>query len=296
MNLVVGATGMLGSEVCRRLTAAGKPVRALVKARSDQAKVERLKDLGVEIVQGDLRDPASVAAACRGVTGVICTASSMPFSYQPGENDIQAVDLDGIKGLMDAARAAGVEHLVYTSFSGQIALDFPLQNAKRAAERRLRDSGLTYTILRPSYFMEAWQSPVVGFDAANAKARIYGTGEKPISWIALPDVAEFAVRSLEAPPARNATLELGGPEALTPHQVVRIYEEAGGRPFELEHVPVEVLEAQQQGATDPMMQSFVGLMRCYAAGDPIDMRETLQAFPVQLTSVRDYARRVSGAA
>ena len=71
--------------------------------------------------------------------------------------------------------------------------------------------------------------------------------------------------------------------------MVRIFEEAGGRPFELQHVPVEALEAQQQGATDPMLQSFLGLMRCYAAGDPIDMRETLKAFPVQLTSVRDYA-------
>lgn len=292
MNLIVGATGMLGSEVCRRLTAAGEPVRALVRATSDQAKVDALTGYGVELVQGDLRDPTSLAAACRGAAAVICTASSMPFSYQPGENDIQAVDLDGIKGLIDAARAAGVGRLVYISFSGQIALDFPLQNAKRAAEQHLRGSGTTYTILRPSYFMEVWQSPGVGFAAANASARIYGTGENPISWISLPDVAEFAVRSLETPAARNATLELGGPEALTPHQVIRIYEEASGRPFELEHVPVEALEAQQQGATDPMMQSFVGLMRCYAAGDPIDMRETLKTFPVQLTSVRDYAGRV----
>ena len=107
MNLVVGATGMLGSEVCRRLTAAGKPVRALVRATSDQAKVEGLKGFGVEIVQGDLRDPASLAAACRGVTAVICTASSMPFSYKPGENDIQSADTMGVIGLIDAAQAPG---------------------------------------------------------------------------------------------------------------------------------------------------------------------------------------------
>jgi uncharacterized protein YbjT (DUF2867 family) len=79
MNLVVGATGMLGSEVCRRLTAAGRPVRALVRVTSDQAKVDMLKGYGAEIVQGDLRDPASLAAACRGIDAVICTASSMPF-------------------------------------------------------------------------------------------------------------------------------------------------------------------------------------------------------------------------
>jgi hypothetical protein len=60
-------------------------------------------------------------------------------------------------------------------------------------------------------------------------------------------------------------------------------------------VPAEALEEQQKGATDPMQKSFLGLMRCYAAGDPIDMRETLKAFPVQLTSVREYARGVLGA-
>ena len=116
MNLIVGATGMLGSEVCRRLTAAGKPVRALVRATSDQAKVDRLKGYGVELVQGDLHDPASLAAACRGAAAVICTASSMPFSYKPGENDIQSTDTMGVIGLIDAAsrrRAAFHLHVVH---------------------------------------------------------------------------------------------------------------------------------------------------------------------------------------
>jgi uncharacterized protein YbjT (DUF2867 family) len=295
MILVVGATGRLGSEICRRLTAVGEPVRALVRATSDQAKVDKLKGYGLEPVQGDLRDSASLAAACRGINAVITTTSAMPVSYDPAGNNIQNVDIEGLSNLIAAAQAAGVARFVYTSFSGGIDLDFPLRNAKRTVEGRLKESGLSYTILRPSYFMEAWLSPRIGFDAANAKVRIYGTGENPISWISLGDVAQFAVRTLETSTARNATLELGGPEALTPHQVVRTFEEVGGRSFELEHVPVEALEAQQQGATDPMMQSFVGLMRCYAAGDPIDMRETLRVFPVQLTSVGEYARRVYAA-
>ena len=86
-----------------------------------------------------------------------------------------------------------------------IDLDFPLRNAKRAVEQRLRDSGLVYTILRPSYFMEVWLGPAVGFDAANAKASIYGSGEGTISWISLQDVARFAVESLENPAAREST-------------------------------------------------------------------------------------------
>lgn len=296
MNLVVGATGMLGSEICRQLVANGSPVRALVRVTADQARVDALQGLGVEAVQGDVRDRASLKAACQGVKVVISTVSSMPFSYQPGENDLQAVDLDGIKSLIDGAKAAGVEHFVYTSFSGQVDLDFPLRNAKRVTEQRLKDSGLTYTILRPGYFMEVWLSPAVGFDAANAKAQIYGTGQNPISWISFQDVARFAAESLDNPAARNAVLELGGPEALTPQEVVRIFEAVSGKPFEVQYVPEEVLKEQQKGATDPMQQSFAGLMRCYAQGAAIDMQETLSAFPVQLTSVREYARRVFGAA
>lgn len=290
MNLVVGATGMLGSEICRQLVAAGKPARALVRSTSDPGKVQALSELGVEVVEGDLRDRASLDAACAGATAVISTVSSMPFSYQPGENDIETVDLNGVKALIEAAVGAGVEHLVYTSFT--MDLDFPLCNAKRAVERHLKGSGLDYTVLRPSYFMEVWLSPAVGFDAANAKAQIYGTGEEPISWISFQDVAKFAVASLDNPLARNAILELGGPEALTPNQVVGIFESASGKPFEVQYVPADALAAQQQGATDPMQQSFSGLMRCYAQGDPVDMAETAKAFPFERMSVEQYATGV----
>lgn len=292
MNLVVGATGMLGGEICRQLVAAGKPTRALVRSTSDPGKVQALRDLGAEVVEGDVRDRASLDAACAGATAVISTVSSMPFSYQPGENDVEQVDLNGVKALIDAAVGAGVEHLIYTSFSGQIDLDFPLRNAKRAVERHLKKSGLTYTVLRPSYYMEVWLNPAVGFDTANAKAQIYGMGEQPVSWISFPDVAKFEVASLDNPAARNAVLELGGPEALTPNQVVGIFERASGKTFEVQYAPADALAAQQRGATDPMQQSFSGLMRCIAQGDPIDMAETVKAFPFELKSVEQYATGV----
>jgi uncharacterized protein YbjT (DUF2867 family) len=287
MNLVVGATGLVGGEACRRLAAEGRPVRALVRAASDPAKVEALRGYGAEIVEGDVCDPATLEAACQGVTAVIATASSMPFSYQPGENDIQTVDLDGVTCLIDAAWAAGAQRFVYISFT--MDNDFPLRNAKRSVERSLKESGLTYTILRSGYFMQVWLSPAVGFEPANAKAQIYGSGENPLSLISFPDVAEFAVASLDNPAARNATLEIGGPEALSQLQVVQVFEELGGRHFEVQHVPEEALAEQQEAATDPMQASFAGLMRWYAQGDPIDMQETLRAFPIDLTSVRDYA-------
>jgi NADH dehydrogenase len=279
---------MVGMEVCRLLASKGMPFRAMVRESSDTAKVGRLTDLGAKIVKATLCDPASLKAACQGASAVICTVSAMPFCYQPGLNDIQSVDLEGVNNLIDAARATGVKQFIYTSFSGNLDRDFPLRNAKRAVEQHLKESGLTYTILRPSMFMEVWLSPAVGFDAANAKASIYGTGDQLIAWITIKDVARFAVESLTNPAARNAMLELGGPECLSPHQVIKLYEAAKGKTFEVAHVPPEALQAQYDGAADPMQKSFIGLMLCYAAGDPIEMGAVQKAFGFPLTPVKAY--------
>ncbi len=78
MNPVVGATGMLGSEICRQLVTKGKPVRAMVRETSDPSKVANLRNLGAEIVQGGVRNRASLDAACRGATTVFSTVSAMP--------------------------------------------------------------------------------------------------------------------------------------------------------------------------------------------------------------------------
>jgi NADH dehydrogenase len=289
MNLIVGATGMVGTEICRLLALAGKPVKALVRATSDPAKVEKLKTLGANVVQGDLRDAMSLKAACQGVRAVIATASAMPFAYNAGDNTPQTTDQDGYLSLVAVAREASVQQLVYTSFP-PMAASFPLQDAKRAVEKRLRGSGLTYTILQPTYFTELWLSPAVGFDYPNRKAVIYGTGENPISWISLLDVAQFAVASLDNPLVRNATLELGGPQAISPSNVVQIFERAGGKPFEVTHVPVEALRGQLAGATDPMQRSFAGLMLSYASVASIDMTATLKTFPLKLRTVEEHVR------
>ena len=116
MNLVVGATGSLGSEIVKLLADAGKPVRALVRPTSDQKKVDQLRTLGAEIVSGDLKDRPSLDAACRGVSAIISTASST-LSRLEGDT-IRTVDQEGQLSLVDAARAAGVAHFVLISFSG----------------------------------------------------------------------------------------------------------------------------------------------------------------------------------
>jgi uncharacterized protein YbjT (DUF2867 family) len=290
MNLVVGATGMVGSEICRLLADSGKPVRAMVRETSDQAKTNKLKKSGVQIVQGNLRNSLTLSSALKGVTTVIATVSSMPFSYVPGENDLRNIDLEGMKNLIDAARKAGVQHIIYTSISGQMDLDFPLRNAKRDVEQHLQKSGMVYTIMRPSYFMEVWLTAAVGFDTANAKVQIYGDGTKPVSYISYLDVAKFALESLENPAARNATLELGGPDKISQLDAVKIFEDTSGRKFDIQFVPEEALASQLGTASDPLQKSFSGLMLCLANGDPIDMKETLSAFPIKLKSVEEYSR------
>jgi uncharacterized protein YbjT (DUF2867 family) len=291
MLLVAGSTGFLGREICRRVAAEGHDVRGLTRATSDSDVVALLREWQVEPVVGDLGDRASLQAACRGVDTVISTASATR-SRQPGEG-IESTDLEGQLNLVEAARDAGVSHFIYVSFSGGIGADDPLTTAKRTVERRLRESGMAHTILRPSYFMEAWLSPALGFDYPAACATIYGSGEHGVSWIALPDVAAFALRCLGSAPARNATIELGGPEALSLRDVVRIFEEEGGRPFEIREVPEAALQAQAASA-DPMERTFAALMLGCARGDAIPMEATLRDYPLRLRTVREYARDVLG--
>jgi uncharacterized protein YbjT (DUF2867 family) len=293
MILVVGATGFLGREICRRLVDRGEAVRGLVRKTSDPVTVERLRAAGVETVIGDLRDRASLDAACRDVQAVVTTATTTR-SRQPGDT-IEATDEAGQLDLVDAARDAGVARYVFVSVSGNISDDGRLIRAKRAVEQRLQQSGMTYTILRPSYFMEFWLGPLVGFDYSNRRATVYGTGERKVSFVSLADVAEFAVRSVLSPNGLGATIEIGGPEAISPLEAVRLFEELAGRPFELQHVPELALEEQLATATDSLQQSFGALMLHYARGDEIPMQETLRRVPVPLTSVRDYARGVLGA-
>jgi uncharacterized protein YbjT (DUF2867 family) len=148
MILVAGATGALGGEICRRLVARRKPVRALVRATSDPAKVEALASLGCTIVVGDLKHRASLDAACEDADAVISTVSSIGTA-KPGDS-FEATDERGTLNLVTAAQAAGVDHFVYISFDTDAVPDSPLRNAKAKVQEALRASSMAYTILQPS--------------------------------------------------------------------------------------------------------------------------------------------------
>ena len=285
--LVAGPTGFLGSAICGHLAAKNKQVKGLVRASSDAGKVAQLKESGVETVSGDLKNADSLKNALKGVSAVISTVNSA-MSRQEGDT-IQTVDEEGQINLINAAVDAGVSQFIYISLC-PMPVEFPLQTAKRKVEKRLRESGLNYTILQPTYFMEVWLSPALGFDFPNAKANIYGEGKSKISWISIKDVASFAVAALDNPAAKNKVIELGGPEALSLLDAVNIFESTHDKKFELQFVPEEAIAAQKKEAPDPLSESFAGLTLGVVKGSEIDMNNTLNDFPVDLTSVKDYAK------
>lgn len=289
MVLVVGATGLLGSEICLRLLKRGEPVRALVRSSSDPGKVNRLREAGAETVVGDLKEPASLAAACDGVDAVVSTASST-LSRAEGDS-IQTVDHDGQLALVEAARRAGVRRFVFVSFPHTPAFPFPLAEAKAAVEAALAD--FDSTVVQPGYFMEVWLSPALGFDPVHRTARVYGDGTQPLSWVSYFDVAEICATVLRDGAAHGRTLQVGGPEALSPLEVIARFEKAGGGSgFTVEHVPTEQLMSRFTTATDPMEKSFAALMLSYAHGGAIEMAGLTKEFGLELTPVEAYARRV----
>jgi NADH dehydrogenase len=290
MVLVAGATGLVGAEVCRQLTAQGAQVRALVRETSAAARVAGLEQAGVEVVRGDLRRRGSLDAACRGIEAVVSTVSSMPFSWQ-ADNTITDVDVGGQKNLIEAARSGGVRRLVFVSFPDDPQVQFALGRAKRATEKLLKTSGMEYTSLWANWFMEVWLSPAFGFDYNAGKAAVFGDGSNRLSWVSFVDVARTAAAAVTAEAARNSVLPVGGPEALSPLEVVRIFEKQAGRKWSVDHVPLDALRAQKAEAPDEVKEAVAALQIMYASSR-VAMDPTTYLVRSRLTTVADYARSV----
>ena len=289
MILVVGATGLVGGEVCKKLAARGEKLRALVRTTSAKERVEALRSAGVELCVGDLKDPDTLVAACRGVDAVISTASST-LSRQAGDS-IESVDGAGQMSLVKAAKTANVGRFLFVSFRQPTGLSFALGDAKRNVEKAI--ASMNFTVVQASYFMEVWLSPALGFDYANATARICGPGSSPIGWVSFVDVAEMCAVAIRHPAAERRTIEFGGPEAISLMNVVSRFEKIGGKTFKVEHVPEEMLLAQFEGVTDSMQQTFAALMLGSVHGDAMEMASVVKEFGLKLASVDEYARGVT---
>lgn len=293
MVLVAGATGVLGAEICRRLRQRGQEVRALVRESSDQKKIDALKVLGCSIAVGDLKDRASLDAACRGVDVVISTVSAITTAKAGDSFD--ATDGQGTINLVESAKRAGVRQFVFVSFQTDGMPDAPLVLGKRAAEQHIVNSGLEYTILQPSLFMESWLGPMLFADPVAGTAKVYGARDVRFRYVSVYDVAEVAVQCVNNPAVRHAVVPFGGPDALTQRDAVRLFEQGFGRPFAVTEIPEEALEGQFKAATDPWSASFSGLMLGICRGGAPGGELPRDWFDVKTTSVKEYVERVKSA-
>lgn len=265
MILVAGATGAVGSEIVRRLLGRGKKVRALVRTSSDPQKVDSLEKAGAEIARGDLKDSASLERACHGVSAVISTVS-MIGTGKEGDS-FEATDSEGTRNLIDAARAAGAERFLFISFDLSGMPDAPIVKAKGEVEDHLKSSGLDYTIIQPSFFMENWLGQMLFADPVAGTAKVYGEGTAKIRYVSALDVAELAAQAVSSSAARNATIRFGGPEAISQRDAVRIFEEEFGKTFAVTEIPEAALEAQWSEALNPMEKTFGALILSLARGN-----------------------------
>lgn len=241
MILVVGATSRVGTRVIPLLLTQGCAVRAMTRTPE---KAEPLKQLGAEVMPGDLRDRASLARACQDIEQVLAAAHG--FTPGQADNNLHTVDDLGNRSLIDAARAAGVKHLVFISVLGAGPTS-PLELAriKYASEQYLRASGLSYTILRAAPFMEFWVTMVGEPILKTGKTPIFGRGNNPINFVSAEDVAKFCLIALQDPRAHNQVIEVGGPENLTFNQVAELFEKVSGQPARKNHVPLPLMRVMR---------------------------------------------------
>ena len=282
MNLVVGSTGLLGGMIARSLIEKGKPVRVL--ARSGSTDIP-----GAEPVLADLKDRASLDKACRGVKTVITTANS---AQRGGDDNVASVDVQGNVNLIDAAKAAGVGHFIFISAAYvDEASPLPLFAAKARTERYLRDSGVPWTIVAPHAFMEVWFPTLIGSALGSGKpVALVGGGKKRHSFIAVQDVAEFAVACVDNPAALGQRLLLGGPEALSFRDLAARAGELSGRTIPTEDVqpgaPIPTLPP-------PLDQVIGNLAAALEIQDVIiDSSEVARQFGVKQTPAADVLRRI----
>src|SRR6266542_2244866 len=265
MILVAGGTGTLGTRLVRLLSDRGVEVRVLTR---DPARAAHLPHT-VQILTGDLREPAAVAAAVRGCSTVV---SAVHGFVGPGKPSPESIDRDANLALIQAAATAGVEHLVLVSGLG-VAADHPmsLYRAKFAAEQALRASGLRWTIIRPSAYLETWIGVTGAKLAGKGQALVFGPGRNPVNFVAAEDVA--------------------GPENLTFTQIADQLIAAGGRPGRTRHIPLPMLRAMSVLAR-PAAPSFARQAQAAVMMNTADISAIRDRLPtVPATTLHDLLTR-----
>jgi uncharacterized protein YbjT (DUF2867 family) len=231
--LVSGATGRQGGAVIRHLLARGWKPRALSR-NAGGAAAQDLVRRGVEVVQGDLEDPASLERAVRGMRGV--------YSVQDFWSVGARREVAQGKNLADAAAKAGVEHFVYSSVGGaerRSGIDH--WESKWEIEQHIRGLGLPATMLRPVAFMENYYVAQVEIGILKGKLVDPVRPEKPYQTIASDDIGAFAALAFARPAEFvGIELEIAGSELTNP-QAAAVFSRVLGRPVKFRRLPMAVV-------------------------------------------------------
>jgi uncharacterized protein YbjT (DUF2867 family) len=231
--LVVGATGQLGSVITRKLIASGMPVRALAR------NAEKLAQFApqAEIAAVDLRDVPRLTEACRNIDQIVATANN---NMGTGATSPSKIDLPAYQNLCAAARNTRVRRLIYVSYRG-VAQDAPVDifRIKWYIEDAIRRSGVPHVMLRPTAFMDVWIDQLLAQDIRKkGVGTIFGDGNTVANYIAVDDVAEFAVKILARPEVVDEAVDVGGPSNVSQNHLATLVERRLKSSGKRRHIPV----------------------------------------------------------
>ncbi|MEO8520587.1 MAG: SDR family oxidoreductase [Acidobacteriota bacterium] len=275
MILVAGGTGQLGSTLVRRLTERGTSVRVLTRA---PGRASHLAGPLVDIVSGDVRDPESLAAAVAGADTVVSAIHG--FS---GKNDVspRTVDRDGNINLVNAAAGAGAAFVLMSIVGAAPDSRIGLFRAKHAAEQYLRQSGVPWTIVRATAFVETWATVLGAPLLAKNQTTVFGRGDNPINFVSAGDVASLVALAVVDPALRGRVIEIGS-DNVSFNQLAAMLQHAAGRPGPVRHIPRAMLRAIAT-LLPPFNPGFAAHARAAVVMDTCDMTfdagPTRRAFP-----------------
>ncbi|MCS6814398.1 MAG: SDR family oxidoreductase [Cyanobacteria bacterium] len=237
--LIVGATGTLGRQVARRALDEGHHVRCLVRGFQRAAF---LKEWGAELVLGNLCLPETLVPALKDMDAVIDVATSRPTDA------IWEVDWEGKVALIQAAHAAGIKRFIFFSIlDAEQFPHVPLMNVKHCTEEFLKASGLNYTILRPSGFLQGligqYAIPIL------EKQAVWVTGESsPIAYMDTLDIAKFAIAALTRPETEYKSFPVVGTRAWGTREIIQVCERLSGQEAKVTQVPLGVIRLVEKAA------------------------------------------------
>ncbi len=277
--VVIGGTGMLGGQVVTALRSRGKRVRALVRPKSDAARLARA---GVEIVPGDMMDPASLLRAMDGADAVVSTAAGYT---RHSKGDTAEIDTTGNRNLADAASQAGIRRFVLTSIvTCDQTPQVPHFWHKKLAEDRLEELGVPFVSLRPGAFLD--QLTRMGGDPF-AKRRLmwFGSPTVPLTYVLTPDLAGYLADAVDAQGVDGQRIDIGWDRPVSMQEIAQISGRLLGQQIRVRTIPAGLISAAAAvvGPFSPMAKDLEAMMRWFQTGqyvaDPTRQREVFGPVP-----------------